>query len=65
MEVAMTLFTTTSTMRYLIFIGYMVARIVWRRDLHFPAVKFSRESFKVVSGTEAGVQLSRVLDPVT
>ena len=33
-------------------------------DSHVSPVKLSRESFEVISGTEAGVQLSRVLDPV-
>lgn len=61
----MTLFTTTSTMRYLIYVSRSTPRVTRNRELHVSTVKLSGESLEVISGTKTGVQLSRVLDPVT
>ena len=60
----MTLFTTTSTMRYLVYVSYSTSRVTRNRELHVSTVKLGGEGFEVIGSTETRVQLSRVLDPV-
>jgi len=61
----MTLFTTTSTMRNLIYVSRSTPRVTRNRELHVSMVKLSGEGLEVISCTKTGVQLGRVLDPVT
>jgi len=61
----MTLFTTTSTMRYLMYVSRSTPRVTGSGELHVSTVELSGESLEVISGTKTGVQLSRILDPVT
>jgi len=62
-EVAITLLTTTSTIRYLVCVSGVGSSNL-QNNSHVSAVNLRGKGFEVVGGAKTGIQLGRILDPV-